>query len=70
MKEKEEMKNKIEKVKGKFKVAFEEYTGHSSKCLSSMDAFVEFMFKPTDAASLGVGRMLFGEKIKGTYGHV
>lgn len=39
---------------------FEKYTGHNIKCLSSFENFVEFMHSPTDAASLGVGRMLFG----------
>lgn len=39
---------------------FHAYTGHDPECISSFDNFVKFMHKPTDAAAIGVGRMLFG----------
>lgn len=52
----------LESVKVKWKYYFEVYTGHSAKCFESVENFVAFMYQPTDAASLGVGRMLFGKE--------
>lgn len=40
---------------------FEKFTGHNKDCLTSFESFVKFMHQPTDAASLGMGRMLFGK---------
>ncbi|XP_063701219.1 vitamin K-dependent gamma-carboxylase [Culicoides brevitarsis] len=39
---------------------FQTFTGHNSECISSFNSFIKFMHTPTDAAALGVGRMLFG----------
>lgn len=39
---------------------FYEFTGHKLDQMNSIDKFVNFMHQPTDAASIGIGRMLFG----------
>lgn len=39
---------------------FENFSGHAADNVSSFENFVKFLHKPTDAASLGVGRMFFG----------
>ncbi|XP_058463555.1 vitamin K-dependent gamma-carboxylase [Malaya genurostris] len=36
------------------------YCGHDSKCLHSFDQFIALMYRPTDAAALGVARLMFG----------
>ncbi|XP_053686802.1 vitamin K-dependent gamma-carboxylase [Sabethes cyaneus] len=39
---------------------FHQYCGHDLKCLQSMEGFIALMYRPVDAAALGVARMLFG----------
>ncbi|XP_055532177.1 vitamin K-dependent gamma-carboxylase [Wyeomyia smithii] len=39
---------------------FHQYCGHDLKCLQSMEKFIALMYRPVDAAALGVARMLFG----------
>lgn len=53
--------NKYNLLKQSIPKFFQAYTGHDPQCISSFDNFIKFMHKPTDAASLGVGRMLFGK---------
>ncbi|XP_065076830.1 vitamin K-dependent gamma-carboxylase [Ochlerotatus camptorhynchus] len=38
----------------------DKYCGHDLKCWQSCDGFMALMYRPTDAAALGVARMLFG----------
>ena len=38
------------------------FTGHDDlPLITSFDKLVEFMYRPVDAASIGIGRLLFGE---------
>lgn len=46
----------------KISIFFRNFTGHDIKCVSSFENFVEFMHEETDAASIGIGRILFGKK--------
>lgn len=39
----------------------ENFTGHQLDKIKNFNDFVEFMYVPVDAASIGVGRMLFGK---------
>ncbi|XP_058833516.1 vitamin K-dependent gamma-carboxylase [Topomyia yanbarensis] len=39
---------------------FHKYCGHDMRCLQSFDQFIALMYRPTDAAALGVARVLFG----------
>lgn len=52
----------FEKIYQKIPNLFRNFTGHDIKCVSSFENFVEFMHEETDAAAIGIGRMLFGKK--------
>uniref|UniRef100_A0A1B0F0M8 HTTM-like domain-containing protein n=1 Tax=Phlebotomus papatasi TaxID=29031 RepID=A0A1B0F0M8_PHLPP len=49
-----------EKNLGKIEKVFEEFSGHCLDNFTSFEKFTEFLHKPVDGASLGVGRMSFG----------
>lgn len=62
---KERVKKKMKKRRSKWDVVceklstiFHNFSGHR---ISSFDGFVNLMHREVDAASLGIGRMLFGE---------
>ena len=40
---------------------FRQFFGHDIKRMSSFENVVNLMYQPTDAASIGVGRILFGK---------
>lgn len=40
---------------------FRQFFGHDIKTMSSFENVVNLMYQPTDAASIGVGRILFGK---------
>lgn len=44
-----------------FSSKFERLSGFQLKDLTSWDRFVKLMFRPTDPASLGITRVLFGK---------
>lgn len=52
---------KCKKYAKKLPKLLEKLTGHKAENFTTMEKFIKFMHQPTDAASLGVGRMLFGE---------
>lgn len=48
-------------MKLKFKNFYKRLTNHDyDDCFGSFNNFVNFMYKPIDGSSLGIGRMLFG----------
>lgn len=49
-----------EKSRGKIEKIFKEFSGHCLENFTSFEKFTEFLHKPVDGASLGVGRMSFG----------
>lgn len=63
----QKISDKYTQLTKSFQKCFEAYTGHDPKCISSFDNFIKFMHKPTDAAALGIGRMLFGKFLSLTF---
>ena len=57
----QQLKENIAGVQKNVPKWFQNFTGHDFKCLTSFQSFVELMHRPTDSASLGVGRALFGK---------
>jgi hypothetical protein len=55
--------DKIDNCRKLMAIFLQNFTGHPKimDCFCSFEHFVRFMYQPCDAASLSVGRMLFGE---------
>lgn len=53
--------SKLDFLCDKISTIFHNFSGHQLSCIASFDGFTSFMYKKVDAASIGIGRMLFGE---------
>lgn len=53
--------NTLDRITNNGNTIFRKFFGHDIKMMSSFENFVNLMYEPTDPASIGVGRILFGK---------
>lgn len=53
--------SKLDSLCERVSTIFHNFSGHHFSSVSSFDGFMSLMYKEVDAASLAIGRMLFGE---------
>lgn len=58
---KNQLHNILDRITNNGNKIFRQFFGHDIKRMSSFENVVNLMYQPTDAASIGVGRILFGK---------